>query len=57
MKYETYFENDWGLVGYFITAKNRREFIAQMKELFPDDCSADGFAIDPVSGDEFALDW
>ncbi len=57
MKYETYFENDWGLVGYFITAKNRREFIAQMKELFPDDCGADGFAIDPVSGDEFALDW
>jgi len=57
MKYEAYFESDAGMIGQFVKAKNRPDLIAQLKDLFPDDCGADGFAIDPVSGDEFALDW
>lgn len=52
-----YFETDCGMETAHIAASSVADFKRQLRAAYPNDIGADGFYIDPFTGDERPLDW
>tara|TARA_R110002020_G_scaffold115294_1_gene265100 strand:- start:478 stop:657 length:180 start_codon:yes stop_codon:yes gene_type:complete len=57
MEYDVFIETENGLIGYLVSAKNRRDLTAKLKKMFPGDHGADAVATDPETGDQFGINW
>ena len=57
LTFVVYFENECGMEAATIHASSVADMVRRLRATFPDDIGADGFFIDPFTGEERALEW
>lgn len=55
--FEVFFEGECGMESALIVAADAAAFMKKLRATYPDDIGADGFFIDPHTGEERPLNW
>ena len=56
-EYSVYIDQEDGINGFIIKAKNKRDLSAKLRRMFPDDIGADAYGNDPDTDEEFGINW